>query len=665
MTRNERKQRKQAMELERNQEKKAGNFLSRLITFSIILHYFDAFTNTVYKWIVNGFFGRIFTAYQKEQRAFESGYVKGYFTERGSGFLRRARAKLSGGFEGSYLLSLFSKVVKKLLRKPLKAYGTVLLSFGIYSLAAYFAKQIITRTFALDGLLLATSIVCIVASFPLHLSKESLGVALKRGRITRIIIIEAFGFSDQELDFEADRTRRRINFAIIIGMVPGLLAFVVQPIYIILASLLVLLSVLILCAPEIGVVLGIFALPFFSLLSNPSVALTMLVLVTAFGYAVKVLRGKRILKFEIIDIFVVLFAVLLLMSGIISAGGASSMLSAGMCCVFMLVYFVIVNTMRTPEWINRCVNALVGSGVLVAAYGVYQFIAGNARLEWLDTGYFTSIQGRVVSLFSNPNMLSSYLVIVFPFLLSKLFKAKTGKGWLLAFISVITVVACAVLTYSRSAWIAMIATFVIYGLIHSKKALKALISMAFVIPFISFLLPKSIVERFLSIGDISESSNFYRVYTWRGSFDLIKDYFFGGIGFGNDAYSEIYPQYAYAGIEAAKHSHSLYLQIMISMGVFGLLVFATVIFLFAQKNLEFFKNNRDSSLFAYASSAFLAVVGVLIVGLFDYPWYNYRIFYLFWVVFAIACACVRTGDRESQKRKMVNAMGADSASIDI
>ena len=127
----------------------------------------------------------------------------------------------------------------------------------------------------------------------------------------------------------------------------------------------------------------------------------------------------------------------------------------------------------------------------------------------------------------------------------------------------------------------------------------------------------------------------------------------------------LYPHYAHAGIEAAEHSHNLYLQIMISMGVFGLLVFAIVMLFFAQKNFEFFKCNRDSKLFGPASSAFIAIVGALIVGLFDYPWYNYRMFYLFWVILAISCASIRIGDRDAQKISMVNTMDSDSASIDI
>ena len=89
------------------------------------------------------------------------------------------------------------------------------------------------------------------------------------------------------------------------------------------------------------------------------------------------------------------------------------------------------------------------------------------------------------------------------------------------------------------------------------------------------------MRRFTSIGNLADSSSYYRVYTWRGSLRAAKDYFWGGAGYGSSAYAEVYPQYAYAGIEAAEHSHNLFVQILFGLGVFGLLIFLAVLFLFA------------------------------------------------------------------------------------
>lgn len=665
MTKNERKQRRQEAAIAREQRKKDGSVLQRIFSFSLILHLLDLFTNKVYEWFARGFFGRIFTSYSREERAFEGGILKGLFKKYGSGFLTRIRANLSRGFERSYFLDKLGKLIRYMFELPLRTYGNLILSFGVYSLLVNLVQQIVTGFASFDIFSLSVGFCCVLVAIPAYLSKESLGNALRHGRITRILFVEAFGFNDEDLNTPVKRTRRKANYAIIVGMVAGLLTFVVEPIYFVLCVLVLIASALVLTSPEIGVLIAIFAVPFCSFLESPSFSLSLFIILTAAGYGIKLVRGKRIFKAELIDVFVILFMLMLLASGVVSAGGAVSLSETVVCCSLMFGYFLVVNLMRTAEWIDRCVNAIISSGVITAAYGVAQYLLGEAKTGWIDTRYFTNIEGRVVSSFDNPNVLAAYLVIVFPFLLLKLSQAKTFKGRLLALICTATVVACIVLTYSRSAWIAVIAIAVVYGIINSKKVFKCLFALCFAVPLLPFVLPSSVIERFLSIGDISETSNFYRVYTWRGTLEAIKTNLFGGFGYGMEAYEQVYPRFAYAGIEAAEHSHNLYLQIVFSMGIVGLVVFSVIIFLFAQRNFELCRNSSVRSYSRVASAAFVSVIGALIVGVFDLPWYNYRVFFLFWIAFAVSSACVRAGGREDRRQRMVNTASSEKASIDI
>ena len=142
----------------------------------------------------------------------------------------------------------------------------------------------------------------------------------------------------------------------------------------------------------------------------------------------------------------------------------------------------------------------------------------------------------------------------------------------------------------------------------------------------------------------------YRVYTWKGSFNVIKEFFISGIGYGTSAFQNIYPQYAYAGIEAAEHSHNLFLQIFIGMGIVGLIAFAIVMLLFTQMNFEHIKNSKDKSAGLIAIASFCAIFAALVYGLFDHTWYSYRIFFLFWSVIAISTACMRVTRNEERKQ---------------
>ena len=194
----------------------------------------------------------------------------------------------------------------------------------------------------------------------------------------------------------------------------------------------------------------------------------------------------------------------------------------------------------------------------------------------------------------------------------------------------------------------------VFFLMYSKKTLVFLVSFLPVVPIASIFVPNSIERRFLSIGDLADSSTMYRVYTWKGTLECIKDNIFGGIGYGSSAFQTVYPQYAYAGIESAQHSHSLYLQILLGTGIVGLIAFGIVMLLFTQMNLEYIKNattgeNEAGRLIAIVCSC--AALGLLVFGLFDYSWYSYRVFFAFWVILGVSCANIRVYKEEQRKKR--------------
>ena len=195
--------------------------------------------------------------------------------------------------------------------------------------------------------------------------------------------------------------------------------------------------------------------------------------------------------------------------------------------------------------------------------------------------------------------------------------------------------------------------------------MRLIYSAIFIIPFLPFVLPQNIVTRFMSIGDMADSSTMYRVYTWKGSLGMVKDYFWGGIGYGTEAFAKLYPAYAYAGIETTPHSHSLYLQILIGMGIGGLLIFAVLMFFYFQKSLEYIKKPSNKDSFLITVAAFVSICAMLIMGFFDYVWYNYRIFFLFWIVLAIGVACIRIGKKEISKLNAYEESDDCAASIDV
>lgn len=175
----------------------------------------------------------------------------------------------------------------------------------------------------------------------------------------------------------------------------------------------------------------------------------------------------------------------------------------------------------------------------------------------------------------------------------------------------------------------------------------------------------------------------YRVNIWRGSVGILEDHFLSGIGIGEGAWRMVYPSYSLSAIEAAPHSHNVYLQITVEMGVLALVVFVVLMFLLVQSSMSYFKRLSDSgAMFAplkgdnegnavilvgkikmrlknttamrlEAAAPLCGLVAALVQGMTDYIWYNYRVYLMFWLVAGVVSAYARLGTRE------INLQGCD------
>ncbi len=623
-----------------------------LASLSAIIFLLDKLSDFIYSSLQNGFFGKMFTSYSKEQEAYEDSFLKKHFVknEGFTRFFRNTRKFFSRRFEDSFILNRLESFSSGIVTMPLKTLGNFLFSFGIYVVIVYLLRLFIPVISVASVDFAVIGVVICISAIPMLLSRDNIARAVGKSVIFGALFRDALGYREESFKQRTSQNKLKSNLMMVFGMLLGILTLVIHPLMILGAIAIAVTIALILFAPEIGIIVSLFGLPFFSLFNSPAITLGIVVFTAIISYAVKLVRGKRILKFEIMDLSVLLFGIIIYFSGAITSGGGAGYNEALISCELMAVYFLIVNLIRTELWIKRCVTALVSSGVIVSLIGIAQYLMGYLpNNAWLDTDYFYDIKGRVVSLFDNPNILAVYLVIVLPFALYMFSQAKSGKTKLLGGISVISILLCTLLTWSRGAWISAIFCILLFALIYSKKTFRYIFLGCFIIPVLPFFLPQSVVRRFASIGNLADSSTMYRVYTWRGTVNAIADHFMGGIGYGPTAFQNIYPQYAYAGIEAAEHSHNLFLQILLGLGISGLVVFALVIFLFMQMNLEYIKTSKDVSQKLIVAAAICSVLSTLLFGVFDYVWYSYRIFFLFWAVIAIACACVRVGKNEARR----------------
>jgi O-antigen ligase len=635
-----------------NQSKDKAAYSKGIASVSFLIAVFDKFWDIFCKCLVKGFFGTICSGYTKLQLSFENGFLREFIFKdrRLKKIFRKCRKFLSQNIETCFIVTKGQRMIKYFASAPLSFYGNFGLFFGFYTSVVYFVKLLMPGISApaIDHLIVGVA--AIVISFPLVFSRISFSSAIIRSSIGRFVFQKCFFFSDEVILKYSSARKGKGNLMLFFGLVAGTITFFVHPLYIIAVIALFTAVAFVAVRPEIGVILTVFAVPFCIFAPNPTITLCAFVLTTTFFYFIKIIRGKRVFKVELIDAAIILFGFLIYFSSVFSAGYENSRNAALVSCTLLFGYFLLVNLMRTEKWIKRCVSSFVSSAVIVAVIGVFEYLFGEgSNASWLDQSLFGNIKLRIVSLFENPNMLATYLVLAFPFLLAYFANAKKKNEKFFYFILSVILVSATVLTWSRGAWIALAVAALIFFTVYTRKTLRIFGVLLLAAPVLPMVMPNTILDRLLSIVNLSDSSISYRMYTWIGTIRAIKDNFLGGIGWGQEAFANIYPQYSYAGMETAEHTHSLYLQLLFAMGIGGLITFLILIFLYFQKCSEYIKNPENLESKFFVSAAITSIIATLIMGAFDYIWFNYRVFYVFWMVVAIGCAFVRVGNAESER----------------
>ncbi len=650
--------------------RRPGSLLAAFFRDSVILQMLDRLSYRIYRSFGDGFFGWLFTGYRTGERS-------GFFDWLEKSPFGRFGSRLSRFFckqiEGSLILKLVRDCVGYLFRCKMRIYGIFLVTFGIYTSLGSLIRTLmegkqLSLSDAETTLFFALALICV--AIPLLLSRSTLLQSLCDTH-TGQAMVHLLGFSTARLRTGyGGKPGGKSSVAFLAGIACGVLTMQVEPWWILGAMAGGIFLYLLVSKPEIGVLMLFIAMPHME-----TMLLAALVILTFLCFLLKLLRRKRTVTLEPLDILVMAFAIILFFGGFVSLSGASRKPALLFIC-FLMGYFETVWLLRERSWLVRCSVGGVLSAAASAALGIFQYLTGTSHMAeaWVDAEMF-AIGGRAVGGLENPNMFGEYLILMIPLALVMLVGQGEGLRRIPALFCLGILGSCLVFTWSRGAWLGMLCGFVVFVFLWHRRAVWLLFAGVASIPFLPYILPASIIQRFTSIGNMADSSTSYRVYIWRAACDMLRDHGFTGIGIGEGAWFRMYPAYAYQGIEAAPHSHNLFLQIWLETGICGLLVFIAILFLLWQ---SFFTMCRDmagggrldllsfsdmpeksgglsaaqlnrlyrrtgSQIRLSAAAPLAGIFAVLVQGMTDYAWYNYRLFLMFWLMVGLASAYVRVG----------------------
>ena len=640
--------------------------IRKLCRTSILISFIMTVVNSLYNCIRDGLFGRFFTSYTAEEKLFRKGMIGNLFSKRSRAAirLRKIRLRLSEFFEKSLLIEKITHGASYMLGCSLRFYGIAVLTFGAYAVLIFYIKQYAFPNITQDDNSLIIGFTLLILGFLMMGSKQSVAELLQRGLIPRTILITVLGIPEERLEVTRVKGGGRYNVSLIFGLLLGAFTFLISVQQLLIGLFILLLIAIVMSYPEIGVLTLIALFPFAGMVNVSFGLLNFTISVTAIAYLGKLIRGKRIIRFSLFDTIVLLMAVLIWFSGIVSLGGEISLQKAQHVCLLLLVYFMIVNLIRTPEWLHRATLAIVAAAFALAVGGIAEYAIGIRDAVQTET-VSPWMMYQSAAIFDSANVFGAYLMVVLPFCIAIGTNATAVKSRLVAAFCSVGILMAVLLTWSRSAWFGVLISLLVYFLIYSRKTLCWLVIGGITAPIWYEFLPQTLVKYVESLMDMTDATAYQQIYTWRGSVRMISKNLLGGIGYGQEAFQEVYPKYSLMGLEMAESTGSLFLTMLAIVGLLGFLVFLIMLIVFAQYCFEYIGNAAENYSRSFVAAGFAGTVGALITGIGSDIWYHETVFLASVIVIAMTCAYIRAGTLIRMRNQDVSGLDVSHAHIDL
>ena len=398
--------------------------------------------------------------------------------------------------------------------------------------------------------------------------------------------------------------------------------------------------VLILHDIRLGIFAAVIVLPFMPDMLN---LLYMIFMVGVYLYKA-LFKDVNPLTKESVDVPILIFALLILISTITSIDPSGSFRDLAIHLTAMGFMFVVINNIKTKEDFNILITFLVIAATLVALYGLYQYKVGvDMEDKWVDVANNPDVKARVYSVFGNPNILAEYLIMVIPISISLFwYSKKVHKKAIFLGTSLILMLAL-VLTLSRGGWIGFAFGILVFVILIEKRLLLSIIPL--VLGAVYFL-PQSILNRILSIGNLGDSSNAYRLKIWDITLDIIRDNWLVGVGFGYIPFKSTFE--TYIRTMPAYHSHNTYLQITGEMGILGLIIFISFIFILYKYSIKRLIKGEDRYIRTMAGGVLAGLAALLGHGAVESVLYLPKIIITFWTLVALLLALMRISGKPEE-----------------
>lgn len=270
------------------------------------------------------------------------------------------------------------KAIKKLLFAPMRAYGYLLVAFGLFSLILHLAKYYFADNPVVQLSTLIISAVLAIVGIPLIFIDKPMCMALQDFVLTDYIFFEFFSL--KRVRNEESVTNIHPIISALAGMIPAIFAFFFPIQYVLAVIFSLILLVISIISPEFLFTALILAIPYARLLPYSELVIAVAVAVILVSFFRKVMLGKRVWLIDLTDLFVFFLVAVIVGFGIIG-GGDESTKDSWFVVIMLLSYVPAANIIVNRRLADCAANAFIISAVPTSIYSIVTYtielVGGN------------------------------------------------------------------------------------------------------------------------------------------------------------------------------------------------------------------------------------------------------------------------------------------------
>ncbi|MEM7119463.1 MAG: O-antigen ligase family protein [Chloroflexota bacterium] len=388
------------------------------------------------------------------------------------------------------------------------------------------------------------------------------------------------------------------------------------------------------------------------------------------------IQGKKIVVNRVLIMMVVYLGLVLTSAAISERPDESVDRLIGLVTEGIALYFLIINTIRTPKMLRRAVWTIVLAGMFMGSISLYQEITKDYDNDFgglavvkdaeISTGEVDAFgddvkRQRLAGPVGSKNRYAQIMVVLFPMAIFFFFYEKSWYLKMLAIAATIPIISGALLTFSRGAGISIILTLLAMVALRTIKVRQFILIGLFATAVVLVAIPDYVYRLGRSAGvlELAQGNAADAGGSVRGratvnlaAFNIFLDNFLLGVGPGQTKFytTEYGNAVGYRHLSGSRRAHNMFLEEMADTGILGFGTFMGIVGFTLWKlfRLRMRWKYRNPQVVFLVSGIMLAILAYLSTAVFLHL--SYVRYY--WVIIAIGGAAIEVFSDPKYRRKL-------------